>query len=246
VPRRIESFFIAGPSGRLEAILEEPEGGAPREAALVCHPHPLHGGTLHNKVVYRLARGLRRSGCAVLRFNFRGVNLSAGRHDDGRGEVEDARACALELRRCYPALPWTLAGFSFGSRVAAELAAGHGEDGPGRLILAGFPTVYREFQTVEQSRRLRIFIHSTHDEFGPRGELQALYDRLWEPKKLLWIEARDHFFAGALEEFERAVTGLGLLAGGPWTDSGSDRMTPQAARHQTGSAAADEGGDVAK
>jgi alpha/beta superfamily hydrolase len=77
VPRRIESFFIEGPAGRLETILEEPEGEPPCEAALVCHPHPLHGGTLHNKVVHRLARGLRRSGCAVMRFNFRGVNLSA-------------------------------------------------------------------------------------------------------------------------------------------------------------------------
>jgi alpha/beta superfamily hydrolase len=214
VPRRIESFFVAGPAGRLEAILEEPEGRAPREAALVCHPHPVHGGTLHNKVVYRLARGLRRSGCAVLRFNFRGVNLSAGSYDEGRGEVEDARACLLELRRRYPGLPWTLAGFSFGSRVAAELAASLGEDGPGRLILAGFPTVYRQFQAVEQSRRPRVFIHSTNDEFGPRNEMQALYDRLWEPKKLIWIEARDHFFAGALDELERSVTGLGSLAGG--------------------------------
>lgn len=211
MPRRIESFFVAGPAGRLEAILEEPEGAAPREAALVCHPHPLHGGTLHNKVVHRLARGLRRSGCAVLRFNFRGVNLSAGSYDEGRGEVEDARACLLQLRRRYPALPWTLAGFSFGSRVAAELAADLGGDGPGRLIVAGFPTVFKQFQALEQYSGPRIFIHSTHDEFGPRNELQLLYDRLWEPKKLVWIEARDHFFASALDEFERAVTALGTL-----------------------------------
>jgi uncharacterized protein len=214
VPRRIESFFVDGPAGRLEAILEEPEGPgghSVREAALVCHPHPLHGGTLHNKVVHRLARGLRRSGCAVLRFNFRGVNLSAGSHDDGQGEVEDARACMLELRRRYPALPWTLAGFSFGSRVAADLASSLGEEGPGRLIVVGFPTVFKQFQALEQYRRPRIFLHSTHDEFGPRNELQALYDRLWEPKKLIWIEARDHFFAGALDEFERAVSALATI-----------------------------------
>jgi alpha/beta superfamily hydrolase len=217
VPRRIESFFVDGPAGRLEAILEEPEGPGgnegegPREAALVCHPHPLHGGTLHNKVVHRLARGLRRSGCAVLRFNFRGVNLSAGSHDDGRGEVEDARACMLELRRRYPALPWTLAGFSFGSRVAAALAARLGDEGPRRLVVAGFPTVFKQFQALQEYRRPRIFLHSTHDEFGPREEFQAVYDRLWEPKKLIWIEARDHFFAGALDEFEGAVIALGTL-----------------------------------
>ena len=211
MPRRIESFFVEGPAGRLEAILEEPDGDLPLEAALVCHPHPLYGGTLHNKVVHRLARGLRRSGCVVLRFNFRGVNLSAGSHDEGRGEVEDARACLLELRRRYPALPLTLSGFSFGSRVAAELAASLGAAGPGRLIAAGFPTVFKQFQAVEQYRGPRVFIHSTHDEFGPRDELQTLYDRLWEPKRLIWIEASDHFFAGALDEFERAVIGLGTL-----------------------------------
>ena len=211
MPRRIESFFVDGPAGRLEAILEEPEEEQPLEAALVCHPHPLRGGTLHNKVVHRLARGLRRSGCAVLRFNFRGVNLSAGSYDEGRGEVEDARACLRELRRRFPALPWTLSGFSFGSRVAAELAASLGEDGPGRLILAGFPTVFKQFQAVEQYRRPRIFLHSTQDEYGPRDEMQLLFDRLWEPKKLVWIEARDHFFDGALNELERAVMALGTL-----------------------------------
>lgn len=244
MPRRIESLFVAGPAGRLEAILEEPESGEPREAALVCHPHPLHGGTLHNKVVYRLARGLRRSGCAVLRFNFRGVNLSAGSYDEGRGEVEDARACVLELRRRYPVLPWTLAGFSFGSRVAADLAASLGDDGPGRLILAGFPTVYGQFQAVEQSRRPRIFIHSTHDEYGPRDEFQMLYDRLWEPKKLIWIEAQDHFFAGALDEFERAVTALGPLD--DWTDSGGETVSAHPAGDQAGSPPADEGSNVAE
>ena len=211
MPRRIESFFVDGPVGRLEAILEEPDGQAPREAALVCHPHPLHGGTLHNKVVHRLARGLRRAGCVVLRFNCRGVNLSAGSHDEGRGEVEDARACLHELRRRYPALPYTLSGFSFGSRVAAELAASLGDAGPGRLIVAGFPTVFKQFNALEQNRGPRILIHSTHDEFGPRNEIQALYERLWEPKKLIWIEASDHFFGGALDEFEQAVIGLGNL-----------------------------------
>src|SRR5579862_2843215 len=91
LPRRIETHFIPGPAGRLEALLEEPVNGLPREACLVCHPHPLYGGTMHNKAVYRVARGLRRSGSVVLRFNFRGVNLSEGTHDNGYGEVDDAR-----------------------------------------------------------------------------------------------------------------------------------------------------------
>src|ERR1700720_3757392 len=121
MPRRIESHFIAGPAGRLESLLEEPEDREPTEACLVCHPHPSHGGTMHNKVVYRLARGLRRSGHVVLRFNYRGVNLSEGSYAHGEGEREDARMGIGFLNNRYPALPLTLAGFSFGSRIALAL-----------------------------------------------------------------------------------------------------------------------------
>src|SRR5437588_1356634 len=114
--RRIESYEIAGPAGNLEALLEEPED-APKVAALVCHPHPLFGGTMHNKVVYRIARALRRAGAVVLRFNFRGVGMSEGAHDQGVGEMEDARAALAILRDRYPELPYSMAGFSFGSRI---------------------------------------------------------------------------------------------------------------------------------
>src|ERR1700722_4769606 len=120
--RKIESLFLSGPAGRLEALLEEPDQAPPREAALVCHPHPQHGGTMHNKVVYRIARGLRRAGAVVLRFNYRGVNLSEGEYDHGEGELKDARAALAYLRERYPDLPFTLAGFSFGSRIALRLA----------------------------------------------------------------------------------------------------------------------------
>lgn len=206
--RQIESLFIDGPAGRLEAILEEPAGAGPVEAALVCHPHPLGGGTMHNKVVYRMARALRSRGAVVLRFNFRGVHLSQGVHDDGRGETEDARAALALLRSRYPALPFTLAGFSFGSRVSIRLASTLVEDTPRRLILAGYPTVYRNHELLQSLRVPRLFVHSTIDEFGPEAELQALYDRLWHPKQIRWIEAEDHFFAGALDAFEQAVASL--------------------------------------
>src|SRR5436305_2839290 len=99
--RRIESLSIKGPAGNLEALLEEPENGEPREAALVCHPHPQHGGTMHNKVVYRIARGLR-STAVVLRFNYRGVNFSEGEYAHGEGELEDARTALDYLRGRYP------------------------------------------------------------------------------------------------------------------------------------------------
>src|SRR5262249_22537943 len=114
VARRIESHIIAGPAGNLESLLEEPEDRDPAYAALVCHPHPLYGGTMHNKVVYRLARGLRRRGGVVLRFNFRGVGASHGAHGDLEGEIEDAREALAWLCGRYPGLPYALAGFSFG------------------------------------------------------------------------------------------------------------------------------------
>jgi uncharacterized protein len=121
MPRRIESLTLSGPAGGLEAILEEPDDRAPLMASVVCHPHPLYGGTMHNKVVYRIARGLRRAGVVVLRFNFRGVGKSEGEHAHMAGEIEDARAALDFLRERYPDLPYALAGFSFGSRAIMTL-----------------------------------------------------------------------------------------------------------------------------
>ena len=146
MPRRIESLFIDGPAGKLEALLEEPEDRDPRHAVLVCHPHPQHGGTMHNKVVYRIARGLRRAGAVVLRFNYRGVNLSEGKYDHGIGEVEDARAALAVLRSRYPGLPFSLAGFSFGSRIILKL--GCETPGVSRLIAAGFPANLSDSQSA--------------------------------------------------------------------------------------------------
>lgn len=206
--RRIESLFVPGPVGRLEALLEEPEEGEPREAALVCHPHPQHGGTMHNKVVYRMARGLRRAGAVVLRLNFRGVNQSAGSYGEGEGELDDARAALQYLRERYPDLPYTLAGFSFGSRVALRLGC---ESGEARRILAvGFPTRYHHTSLLENCLRPRIFIQSTNDEFGPLEELRPLVESLAEPKTLIVVPAQDHFFVGGLDKLEEEIAGLGV------------------------------------
>ena len=201
MPRRIESLSLAGPAGRLEALLEEPENGEPRMAAVVCHPHPLYGGTLHNKVVYRLARGLRRSGIVVLRFNFRGVGGSEGEHGHLEGEIEDARAALAWLRQRYPALPYALAGFSFGSRVVTRL--GCAAEGASFLMAAGFPTRWGSPDYLESCPAPKIFIQSTNDQFGPRAELEAMYQRCAAPKQLHWIAAADHFFAGGLEALEK-------------------------------------------
>lgn len=206
MPRKIESLFIPGPAGRLEALLEEPEDTPPVEAAVVCHPHPQHGGTMHNKVVYRIARGLRRAGCVVLRFNFRSVNLSEGVYDSGIGELEDARACLAHLRARYPELPFTLAGFSFGSRIALRIACARA--GARRAIAVGFPTIYQDHDYLDHCTVPRIFIQSTHDQYGPVDQLKPFVESLPEPRKLILIEARDHFFAGGLEPLENAVFGL--------------------------------------
>jgi hypothetical protein len=206
VARKIESLFLDGPAGRLEALLEEPEEGEPREAALVCHPHPQHGGTMHNKVVYRIARGLRKAGFVVLRFNYRGVNLSEGEYAHGEGELDDARAALEYLRLRYPSLPYTLAGFSFGSRIVLRLGC---ETGARRVIAVGFPTVYKDGACLENCLIPRHFVQSTHDEFGPVTDLQAIVEPLPEPRSITLVEARDHFFNGALEQLEAEIARLG-------------------------------------
>jgi alpha/beta superfamily hydrolase len=196
--------MLEGPAGRLEALLEEPEI-PPRRACLICHPHPLYGGTMHNKVVHRVARGLRRAGGVVLRFNFRGAGASQGSYDKGIGELEDARAALGWLRARYPSLPCTLAGFSFGARIVLKL--GCAAPDVERLIALGLPTHGALPEGLPQCTTSKVFIQSTHDQYGPREELEALFTRLPEPKRLIWIEAKDHFFAGALDGLEDAEYG---------------------------------------
>ncbi len=207
MPRKIESHFISGPAGRLEALLEEPEDAEPVEACLVCHPHPLFGGTMHNKVVYRIARGLRRAGGVVLRFNFRGVNLSQGVHDHGNGEVDDARAALDYLRGFYPSLPFTLAGFSFGSRVALRLGCSLAQR-PERVIAVGFPTTLGNYEYLSSCTVPKMFVHSSNDVHGPKASLESAFRDFAEPKTLQFIDAGDHFFAGALEELENTIAAL--------------------------------------
>ncbi len=209
--RSIQSLFIKGPAGKLEALLEEPEHSAPRSAALVCHPHPQHGGTMHNKVVYRMARALRRTGSVVLRFNFRGVNLSQGVYGHGEGELDDARAALALLRERSPDLPLVLAGFSFGSRIVLRL--GCAGAGATRLIAVGFPTSYPDSSTLGRCDVPRAFIQSTHDQYGPRPSMENYFQSLSGEKLLLFVNAKDHFFAGSLDAFEEAVASVGDLTG---------------------------------
>jgi alpha/beta superfamily hydrolase len=196
VSRRIESHRFAGPGGPIEALLEEPGPAPPRYAALVCHPHPLYGGTLHNKVVHRIARALRDSGAVVLRFNFRKAGIPEG--------LEDARTALAWLRARYSDLPYALAGFSFGARVITEL--GCGEAAAARFLLAvGFSPRLGDLSHLETCSVPKIFVQSTEDQYAPRAEIESAYASFAEPKRLIWIDAPDHFFAGALDELEAAV-----------------------------------------
>ena len=163
---------------------------------------------MHNKVVYRIARGMRRAGAVVLRFNFRGVGRSEGVHDQGIGEVEDARAALHFLRERYPDLPYSMAGFSFGSRVILKLGCSLGASA-GAVDCGGFPTQPRRVRLSCAPARCRnTSCKARIDEHGPRKELEAAFQWFAEPKRLQFIEAGDHFFAGALDKLEEAITAI--------------------------------------
>ncbi|HUO17793.1 MAG TPA: alpha/beta fold hydrolase [Verrucomicrobiae bacterium] len=208
----IRSLFIDGPAGRLEALLNAGAANA-TYAAVVCHPHPLFGGTLHNKVVFHTMKALNHFGFPVLRFNFRGTGLSQGEHDYGRGEVDDVRA-ALDWLDAEFHLPLIFAGFSFGAAVGLRAAC---EDARVRaLIVVGMPVapvaadteeprVY-DFDFLHDCAKPKLFVSGARDQFGPRGKLESLVASLPEPRKLVLIEGADHFFEGRLHELREAIS----------------------------------------
>jgi len=201
------NLFITAPHGQLEAILKEPRARpTPRAAALVLHPHPLHGGTMHNKVVFRAARALNEAGLVTLRLNFRGVGQSTGAHDYARGEQDDARAGLDYLATNYPQRPLLLAGFSFGARVGLDVGAD--EPRVNALIGIGTPVNMYDFTFLRACRKPLLLVHGERDEFGDADKLRALAAQL--PKEarvqVVIIPAADHFFDGQLEELSRAIT----------------------------------------
>jgi len=206
----IRSLFLAGPDGRLEALLN---AGSPNatHAAVVCHPHPLYGGTLHNKVVFHAMKALNSFGFPVLRFNFRGTGLSEGEHANGVGEVEDVRA-ALDWLEGEFTLPVIFAGFSFGAAVG--LRAAYSDDRVRALIALGLPAVPVEeriddrvydFEFLRACAKPKLFVSGSRDQFAPPGKLEALVNTFADPKKLVRIEAGDHFFEGRLKEMRAAI-----------------------------------------
>ena len=207
----IRSFFLDGPAGRLEALLNAGAANA-THAALVCHPHPLFGGTLHNKVVFHTMKALNSFGYPVLRMNFRGTGLSQGEHDHGNGEVEDVRT-ALDWLDAEFHLPLILAGFSFGAAVGLRAACA--DDRVRALIGVGTPVAPVAADTEEPRvytydflptcAKPKLLVSGARDQFGPRAKLEALVASLAEPKKLVVIEGADHFFEGRLRELREAI-----------------------------------------
>ena len=209
---RNESFDLPGPAGRLEAILMYPDS-EPVGAAVVCHAHPLQGGIMHFKVVFRAAKALQRQGLTALRFNFRGVGRSEGTHDQGRGEQEDVRAALGEMERRFPGLPLLLGGFSFGSSMALRVSASNPR--PRAVFALGFPVgMLTNTAFVEAVRAPRLFVQGERDEIGPPDRLRALVERLPEPRRLVIIEGADHFFSGRLEALEETIASW--AAERPW------------------------------
>jgi alpha/beta superfamily hydrolase len=176
-------------------------------AALVCHPHPVFGGTLHNKVVFHAMKALNGFGFPVLRFNFRGAGLSEGLHDHGNGEAEDVRAALDWLEREYT-LPIIFAGFSFGAAVGLRVACP--DDRVKALIGLGTPIApvddrNYEFTFLQSCAKPKLFVSGTRDQFGPKAKLQAMVDALPEPKRLVLIDSADHFFEGRLRELRESI-----------------------------------------
>jgi alpha/beta superfamily hydrolase len=189
---RLVTLDLAGPAGLLEAVVQERDGAPPPLVAVVCHPHPLYGGSMHNKVVHRAAAVLHALGAAVLRFNFRGVGRSEGAYDRGAGELEDARAALAFLRARHPGTRAWLAGFSFGSWVAARLAA---EDaGIERLVLIAPPVATVSFDVLRTLATPKLVIQGDADDTCPPYQLHPQFTGWADPKTLVGVPGATHFF----------------------------------------------------
>jgi alpha/beta superfamily hydrolase len=202
----IKSFFLEGPAGRLEALLNLGADNA-SHAALVCHPHPVYGGTLHNKVVFHTMKALNSFGFPVLRFNFRGAGLSEGEHAHGEGELDDVRVALDWLEREYRQ-PILFAGFSFGAAVGLRAACP--DPRVQALVSLGTPVApiddrRYDFEFLAACTKPKLFVSGSRDQFAPKPQLQQMFASLPEPKKLVFIEAADHFFEGRLRELRETI-----------------------------------------
>nr|HEV7955448.1 alpha/beta family hydrolase [Candidatus Acidoferrales bacterium] len=207
------SVFIEGPAGRLEGLFWDASHvhlaqAEPPIAAVVCHPHPLFGGSMHNKVVYQVARTLDRLGVPSLRFNFRGVGLSAGTHDRGHGEQDDVRAALNYMAREFPEIPVLIAGFSFGCWVGLRVGSEHSR--VTELVGVGPPVGNSNFSYLAKTDKPRIFILGEKDQYGSPEQLEELIETFPEATQRVTqtviVPGANHFFVGQLNEVDAALT----------------------------------------
>ena len=199
---RLGTFTFEGPAGAIEA-LHKPGSAHPLRAAVLSHPHPGFGGTMHNKVVFRAAGAFERLGYPSLRFNFRGVGRSGGSFGDGVSEADDVRAALDWMAREHPRLSLVHCGFSFGNAVGTPVAAA--DRRVDRLVCLGTPTRSFPFEVLADVAVPKLFVQGEHDEHGPLEELREGLARVSQPRRLVVVRGADHFFAGHLEEMENAI-----------------------------------------
>lgn len=201
------TLVIPGPAGRLEARLDLPNA-APRAAVVFAHPLPTMGGTMHTRGVFESAKALARIGCAVLRFNFRGVGSSEGAFDRGVGEVDDFRAALNEMHDRYPSIPLWAGGFSFGAWIAMETGA---TDPRVSALIGVAPPVEGHglpFTHTLESQKPKFLIQGDLDELCLLKDLRAFYARLPEPKDMVVVDGADHLFVGRTQELGQALEDL--------------------------------------
>lgn len=202
---QLQHVEIPAPHGRLEGLLRLPDQeGASQMVAVVCHPHPVYGGTMHNKTVFRLAQALNAVGMPALRFNFRGVGESTGTYDEGEGEQDDVRAALDFLEGQFPDAPLCVAGFSFGSWVG--LRVGCADERVRQLVGAGVPTRLLSTQALAQCARPKLIVQGELDQYGPQGDLLPWFETIPEPKHLEVVAGSDHYFTNHLDALSDAVT----------------------------------------
>lgn len=207
VSNQVLHVNIPSPQGHLEGILKpEEEQSTSAYVSVICHPHPLYGGTMHNKVVFKVAQTLQALNIPALRFNFRGVGHSSGTYDEGRGEMDDVRYALEFLSRRYPGVPAIIAGFSFGSYVGLRVAAT--DDRAQAMIGLGVPARWFNGDTLQGCHKPKLFVHGTEDEQAPYDIAQYWFDQVPAPKSMVAVQGADHFFQGRLEEVQAIIVGF--------------------------------------
>jgi alpha/beta superfamily hydrolase len=201
-PKPLRHVDVHSSAGRLEALYRELQD--PAGVAVVCHPHPLGGGTLHNKVVFRAARGLEAANVATLRFNFRGAGTSQGRHDEGEGEQDDVTAAIEWVKRMHPGLRLLVGGFSFGAWVASRVACERPD--VTAVFLIGTPVNKYDFGYLHHCEKPMLFLHGTQDEHGDVAKLEKLVPGVRNAESVI-ITGADHFFTKQLEIMEETIRG---------------------------------------